>query len=288
MSTDRSPSELAEQLRLQRDAWTAAAPGWDRTFDTFEAFAGPLSLELARAARIADGDSVIDVGCGNGEPSLTVARIVGPSGRVVGVDLALPMVENARRRALGAGFANCTFHAGGAQDLAGLGPFDAAVSRFVLMLVPEPVAAARAIRSVLRPGARLAACVWGEGPEVPFCSVAPFALERALGVAPAAADAPGPLRLGKPGAFADVLRAGGFVDIEEHTRRVEPRFASVEDGVRFYTEGSGSVRRTLDAAGPEDRARFAEELARVLAAQRGADGSVVLTSTVRIAHGTAT
>ncbi len=287
MSAEHSSAELAEQLRLQREAWTAAAPGWDRTFDTFEAFAGPLSLELARTALIEDGDAVIDVGCGNGEPSLTVARIVGLSGRVVGVDLAEPMVENARRRALAAGFANCTFHARGAQDLAGLGPFDAAVSRFVLMLVPEPVAAARAIRSVLRPGARLAACVWGEGPEVPFCSVAPLALERSLGVAPAAADAPGPLRLGKSGALVDVLRAGGFVEVEERTRRLEPRFASVEEGVRFYVEGSGSVRRTLDAAGPAERARFADELARVLATHRGADGSIVLASTVRIVHGTA-
>lgn len=286
-AAERTPAELAEFLRLQRESWTAAASGWDRGFDLFEAFVGPLSLELARRARVEAGDAVLDVGCGNGEPSLTLARIVGPTGRVLGVDLAESMVEHARRRASTAGVANATFAARNAEDLSGLGPFDAAVSRFAIMLVPNPVAAARSIRSVLRPGARFAACVWGEGHEVPFCGAVPLALERALGVEPAAPDAPGPVRLGKPGAIGDVLRGGGFADVEEHALRIEPRFASVEEGVRYFTDVSGGARRALDARGPEDRARFAEELGRVLAARRGADGSIEFPSTVRIACGTA-
>lgn len=280
-------AESAEQLRLQRESWSAAAPGWDRWFEAFESFSRPLSLELARCAGVKPGDSVLDVGCGNGEPSLTVARIVGPTGHVLGIDLAEPMVEIARRRAAQAGLANAEFRALNAADLHGFRAFDAAVSRFVLMLAPEPIEAARAVCAVLRPGAHFAACVWGEGTEVPFCSVVPEVSQRVLGVAPPGPDAPGPVRLGRSGALSDVLRAGGFADVEEHALRVEPRFASAAEAARFYTEGSGGARRALEGREPAERARFVEALERALAAYALPDGSIAMPSTVRVASGRA-
>lgn len=287
MSGRPDASDPAELLRLQRESWSAAAPGWDLWFDSFEVFAGPLSLELGRLAGVVTGSRALDVGCGNGEPSLTIARIVGPTGSVLGIDLAEPMVESARRRAARAGVQNVEFRAQDAGGLAGPREFDAAVSRFVIMLAPEPVAVARAVLSVLRPGARFAACVWGEAAEVPYCALAPTLLQRVLGVEPPGPDAPGPVRLGKQSALAGVLRAGGFADVEEHVRSVEPRFASPAEGARFYCEGSGSARRALEGRSHADRALFAAELERALSAHRLPDGSVALPSQVRIARGTA-
>ncbi len=287
MTAHKGAEELAEWLRAQREGWSAAAASWDEWFDAFEAFAAPLTVELLARAQVESGLSVIDVGCGNGVPSLAAARRVAPNGRVTGVDLAQPMVENARRRAASAGIANAEFRVASADDLAGLGPFDAAISRFALMLVPDPDAAARSIRGVLRPGARFAACVWGTAPEVPFCAIAPATMRSALGIEPAAEDAPGPTRLGAPGRLADVLRAGGFSDVAEATLRVEPRFESVEEAARFYCEGSGTIRRALDARAAADRERFESALQRALSACRCDDGSVVMPSTVRIAVGRA-
>lgn len=284
-SGQRDPAQLAEWLRLQREGWSAAAPDWDRWFDSFENCAAPLTIELLTRARVEPGSSVLDIGCGNGVPALAAARLAGPNGRVLGVDLAPPMVEHARRRAAAAGVTNAEFVARSADDLAGLGPFDAAFSRFALMLVPDPIAAARSIRSVLRPGAHFAACVWGEGADVPFCTIAPAVLHTSLGVEPAAADAPGPVRLGRAGQLVEILRAGGFTDVAEVARRVEPHFASVAEAARFYCEGSGNVRRALESRDAEERAQFALDLERALVAHRQADGSVVMPSTVRIAHG---
>jgi len=282
-----SRPDPAESLRAQCDAWSAAAPGWDRYFHVFEAFAGPLGIELARLAHVDAGKRVLDVGCGNGEPSLAIARLVAQSGRVVGIDLAEPMVTIARRRATDARVRNVEFFARDASDLSGLGSFDAAVSRFAIMLTPEPAAVARAVHSVLRPGARFAACVWGEATEVPYCTIAPNVLQRVLHVDAPHPEAPGPVRLGKPGALEDVLRAGGFTDVVESVVRVEPSFASVDEGVRFYLEGSGAVRRALEGRTEAERALVLAELERALAKRREADGRVLLPSTVRIAHGTA-
>lgn len=277
----------ADWLRAQRENWSTSASGWDRAFDSFETWVGPLGSELARLARVAPGSSVIDVGCGNGAPTLELARLVGERGRVLGVDLAEPMVEIARRHARERGVANASFVARDAQDLSGLGPFDAAVSRFCVMLVPDPVAAARAVRSVLAPGARFAACVWGPGADVPFCGMVPIALQRALAIEPPGPDAPGPVRLGAEGALAAVLREGGFRAVVESTARVEPRFASMDDAVRHYGDASGGVKRALDARGPDERARFTRELERALAPHRASDGSIALTSLVRVAVGVA-
>jgi SAM-dependent methyltransferase len=285
MTTQSDAAQRAEWLRLQREGWSAAAPSWDEWFDAFEEFAAPLTLELLARCGAVAGARVLDVGCGNGVPAISAARSVGAKGRVVGIDLAEPMIEHAHKRAAAVGAPNVEFLARSAEVLAGLGPFDAAYSRFALMLVPDPVAAARAIRDVLRPGGRLAACVWGGEGEVPFCSIVPYVLRDTLDVAPPQPDAPGPLRLGRPGQLVDVLRAAGFVDVTEVTRRVEPRFASVADAARFYCEGSGSVRRALGGHGAEARARFVAGFERALTAYRRDDGSVVMPSTVRIASG---
>jgi len=230
---------------------------------------------------------VLDVGCGNGEPALTVARLVGAEGRVVGVDVAEPMLVNARRRAHAAGLGQVEFVARDSSDLGGLGTFDAAVSRFSIMLAPEPERATAAVRAVLRPGARFAACVWGEAHDVPFCALIPAALQAALGVAPPAADAPGPMRMGRKGRLADAFVAGGFVDVVESETRIHVRFASVADAVRYYLEGSGSVRRALDAYGADGEARLMAELERALDDRRGTDGEIRMPSLVRIARGTA-
>lgn len=285
--TNNPSTHHEEQLRAQREAWSAAAAGWDRAFDAFESFAGPLSRALAGEAGVVAGARVLDVGCGNGEPALTVARLVGPNGHVVGIDIAEPMLVNARRRAHAAGLAWTEFLARDSSDLAGLGAFDAAVSRFSIMLAPEPQAAAAAVRAALRPGARFAACVWGEEHDVPFCALIPRALQAALGVEPPAPDAPGPMRLGRQGRLAGVFAAGGFADVVESEHQVDARFATMADAVRYYLEGSGSVRRALDAHGEGGEARLTAELERALDDRRGTDGEIRMPSLVRIARGTA-
>lgn len=287
MNESASPPDPRDVLRAQCDAWSSAAPGWDRSFHLFEDFAGPIGLELARLANVSAGTRVLDVGCGNGEPTLALARLVEKLGRVVGIDLAEPMITIARRRAEEARVRNVEFQVRDASDLSGLGSFDAAVSRFAIMLTPDPVVAARAIHSVLGSGARFAACVWGEASEVPFCTIAPQVVQRVLHVEAPHPDAPGPVRLGKPGALENVLRAGGFTDVVESVVRVEPSFASVDEAVSFYLEGSGAVRRALEGRGDADRASVTAELERALVKRREADGRVRLPSTVRIAHGTA-
>jgi SAM-dependent methyltransferase len=119
-----------------------------------ESFCGvgyPLGL-----GEVLPGQSVLDLGSGPGMDTLLAARRVGPTGKVVGVDLCPEMVEKARRNALLLGLYNVEFVEAGVEKLPLADGFvDLVISNGVLNLCPDkPAVLAEAFR-VLRPGGRL-------------------------------------------------------------------------------------------------------------------------------------
>ncbi|WP_437989614.1 methyltransferase domain-containing protein [Sorangium sp. So ce145] len=112
-----------------------------------------MTERFLRDAGIAPGMRVLDVGCGRGDVSLMVARIVGEGGCVLGVDRDPAPIAVARRRAAELGLRRVAFEE---RDLGALSSaaerFDAAVGRRVLMYQPDPVAAVRAMAGAVRAG----------------------------------------------------------------------------------------------------------------------------------------
>ena len=124
----------------------------DEVVDRFVGVGNPFA-----AHRPVAGDRVLDVGCGSGLDSLVAARLVGSSGRVVGVDLSPEMLEPARRAAAMwtppiVGFQEADAERLPFEDAA----FDVVISNGALNLVPDKDAAFREIARVLRPGGVLA------------------------------------------------------------------------------------------------------------------------------------
>ena len=118
------------------------------------AFAGtgnPFSL-----GRITLGENVVDVGSGAGIDSLVAARMTGPAGKVVGVDMTAEMQERARNAAAEAGLGNVEFKDGYAESLPVPDEWaDVVISNGVLNLVPDKSAALAAMYRALKPGVRL-------------------------------------------------------------------------------------------------------------------------------------
>src|SRR4051812_37997539 len=164
-----------------RKVWDAACPGWEASLEYFERGAAPVTARLLELAGLRPGQSVLDVATGHGEPALTAASVVVPTGRVIGVDLSPRMVEAARARAKGTDQA--TFAEADLEDLDGLeaGGFDAVLSRFGLMFAVDHVATFRTLARRLRPGGVLAAAVWGP-PDQHLMSVGPMALGERVGL----------------------------------------------------------------------------------------------------------
>ena len=111
-----------------------------------------LTRRLLNEAGVRRGMKVLDIGSGAGDVSFILAELVGPSGKVIGVDSNAEILETARVRAKEAGFANVEFLAGDARTLDVGGDFDALVGRLVLMYMADPAAALKQLTQRLCPG----------------------------------------------------------------------------------------------------------------------------------------
>ena len=123
----------------------------DRLIDQARFF-GDLTDEVLRRAGIEPGMRVLDVGCGAGDVSFLAARLVGPTGAVIGVDRSAEAVAVAERRARGAGLGNVSFVVGDLSELTLTDPVDALVGRLVLMYLGDPAGVLRRLLEHVRPG----------------------------------------------------------------------------------------------------------------------------------------
>jgi len=115
-----------------------------------------LTERLFREAGIGPGQRVLDLGSGVGDVAMLVARIVGPSGEVVGIERDTRSIARARARVAEAGSSNVEFVQSDVFQIPDRKPFDAAVGRFILEFVPNPVAVLRYVSRLVRPGGVLA------------------------------------------------------------------------------------------------------------------------------------
>ena len=107
---------------MQRDQeiinrWKSSAPFWEKHRDVIRGMFAPVTQALIEDAEIGSEDSVLDVATGPGEPALSVAALVGPKGKVFGVDPIQGMVAAARSVVVRLGLKNAKFDVAFADDL---------------------------------------------------------------------------------------------------------------------------------------------------------------------------
>ena len=123
----------------------------EATVESFAGVANPHAL-----GRIEEGATVVDLGCGAGTDLLIAAQMVGPSGKVIGVDMTASMLARARASAAEMGLTNVELHEGLIESLpVPDGSVDVVISNGVIDLVPDKDAVFDEIDRVLRPGGRL-------------------------------------------------------------------------------------------------------------------------------------
>jgi arsenite methyltransferase len=123
----------------------------DAAVESFAGVANPFALR-----KLSKGERVVDVGSGGGFDSLVAAHQVGPTGRVVGVDMTEEMLTKSRATAAKLGLANVEFREGLAEDLPVQdGWADIVISNGVINLCADKKAVFSEIFRVLRPGGRL-------------------------------------------------------------------------------------------------------------------------------------
>jgi ubiquinone/menaquinone biosynthesis C-methylase UbiE len=236
-------------------------------------FFTPMGAELVRRAAIRPGEHVLDVGCGRGAVLLSAAAAAGPTGRVVGIDLAPSMVE--LTTAATAHLPGVTVQTGDAQQPAfGPGTFDVVTAGLVLFFLPDPPAAVAAYRELLRPGGRLA-----------FSSFAEFdpRYERAMKALAAHTGTP-QRREQAPGMFRSEESLRAALSDWSRLRITEliqvSRFTGIEQWLTWVATHGG---RAVLAAVPAERLAAATAAAEAeLTGARADDGTIQLTTTIRV------
>jgi SAM-dependent methyltransferase len=112
----------------------------------------PATEHLLRRAGIAPGMRVLDVGCGAGDVTLAIARLVGPAGSALGVDANPDVLDEARKRAADEGLDNASFTVATLPRVELDEPVDALVGRLIIAHLPDRVNAVRELTKLVRPG----------------------------------------------------------------------------------------------------------------------------------------
>jgi ubiquinone/menaquinone biosynthesis C-methylase UbiE len=152
--------EPVERAKARAAAtYNAAADHYDHAANAFWERFGRSTVERLD---LKPGQRVLDVCCGSGASAIPAAEAVGPSGLVLGVDLAENLLALARAKAERQGLGHATFQFGDMLDLnLADASYDAVVCVFGIFFVPDMTAAARELWRVVAPGGTLAITTWG-------------------------------------------------------------------------------------------------------------------------------
>jgi SAM-dependent methyltransferase len=241
---------------------------WVELADLMDVPLEPYGLRAMDALALQRGIRVLDVGCGCGATTLELARRVGDSGLVVGVDISTPMVEMARERAATAGISHARFEVADAARAQLDGPFDAVFSRFGVMFFEKPVDAFANIRRSMRRGARLGFVCWQARSENPWNLLPYEAAQQVVQLpAPPGPRTPGGAAFAEPEYVQEVLGAAGFAGIQVEPFVLDQPMAGGTDldaVVDVAINLSQPIAAAVRSASPDDRARVADAIGSAL------------------------
>jgi SAM-dependent methyltransferase len=274
--TDQNPDNL-KMKNEQKLAWDDSAEGWKRWWPTFERAAQRVNDRLVELAGARAGHVVLDIATGSGEPALTAAGAVGPSGRVVAVDMSAGMLKIARERIEASGLRNVELIESDAESLKlDDHSLDAVLCRWGLMFMPDVDGLLQRLHRALKADGRIATAVWSSADKVPICSLARDAIRQITGVTPPP-NAPDPLKLADTSILERALKGAGFREVTIERMTVTFEFPSA-DGFADFRSAIGGTRAALAARTPEIRKQLRDAMVNSARAHAGADGVVRLSN----------
>ncbi len=273
MSTQ--PFDPAKYKAGQQKEWGRAAPGWKNWWQIIESGLQPISDRMMELARIRPGQHVLDIATGIGEPAVTAARLVGPGGQVLAIDLSAPMLEIARERVIELGLNNITFRELDAEKLdLPEQSFDAIFSRLGLMFLPNLQEALEKMRKLLVPGGRLVGAVWGAPQKVPFASLPMNVAMRMLQVPLPQPGLPGTFSLADPDRVTHLLTQAGFTEVRTEPMILVSEWASIDEYIRFLHEVLIQINALLAQYPVEQQAEVWQAIADGAQQFTASDGSI--------------
>jgi ubiquinone/menaquinone biosynthesis C-methylase UbiE len=242
-----------------RTTWNEAAGTYQRLLRNLEPYGFDLLARVDPKVR----ERCLDLATGPGEPAMAIARMVGPEGKVTGIDLSEEMVALATRLAKERRIPNVGFLVMDASRLDFPdATFDLITSRFGFQIFTDPEAVAREAHRVLTAKGRIGVSVWSTAEKAPaiHAVVGPmleFAEPDETGYLPT------PYELGGPGEMAKLLEEAGFQEAKEERKTHRLSFRDEDEYIEAFVGGTPlghSIREEDPATQEKILARTRENL----------------------------
>ncbi len=229
-----------------------------------------------------EGIRVLDVGCGFGDSTIAIARMVGGKGEVVGIDCADRFIAAAKADAAEAGASNTDFFVADASISDLRGPYDEAFARFGTMFFNLLGAAMINIRRSLKPGGRFTQVVWRKREDNAFLYDAELCVKRFVPVVSheettAVHCGPGPFSMAGPDMVSDMMQATGWERVTFERFDCDISIGrDLDEAVQFAMAygPAGEIIRLAEEEGEKQVPVIMEALAEAFAGYVREDGSV--------------
>jgi len=264
-------TEMTEEFSYRADA----AAGYDRAFHHVSTHYVPFLLQ---AARLASGESVLDIATGTGIAAEAALAVVGTSGSVTAADISPEMVEKARQRLAQAPNASVAVEDGQALSFRNE-TFDVVLCSLGSMFFPEPARGLSEFYRVLSPSGRAAVSV-AASPSRSYNGRINVVLARYVPSLAKATDRT--FALCDAAKLVSLFANAGFGDVETHTERHSFTLPSFDAYYAPYERGGGSTGQALVSLPTEVRHAIREEVRREL---NDTGGPVEVDTEIRIASG---
>ena len=259
------PAKIQTFRESLHQEWTGdrTVAAWRKWHSQIAAFTRGATEAILESAHLRPGMRVLDLASGVGDPALSIAGRVAPTGRVTATDLGPGMMSLAEELARKKGLTNIEFREASAESL----PFpdesyEVLTCRFGIMFFPDLPKALRECFRVLKRGGRAAFVAWGKKEQPFFTTTAGIVLKH-VPVPPPPPDPDGPslFMFGERDRLRRALEAAGFSNVQEEYRIIPGRWASsIEEYWEQFTEVAAPFRPLLDQLAPEKLAQAQSEI----------------------------
>ena len=252
-SPDFDPIKYKESTRQQ---WERVAEAWNSWSPTLQRWLEPVTEAMLEMARIGPGSRVLDVAGGSGEPALSAATRIGPTGYVLSTDMSANLVrlalENAHAQGLDAERFEARVMDGEHLDLPDAS-FDAVLSRLGLIYFPDRNQALLEIRRVLKPGGWVVLASFTTPQANPFFSIPISIIRRRAQLLAPPPGSPGPFSLGSQDVMEDAFQRAGFQNAQLCVIQAPLRLTDATECVHFEQESYGALHEMLAGVSQAER-----------------------------------
>ena len=241
---------MSEVNKNQKDFWSGKGGDiWVERQNAMDTMLSPLGEAALNKLNFNEEENVLDIGCGCGHTTLNIAKRIGPSGNVTGLDISEPMLKRAKESAVEMSITNTSFKCVDVQteDL-GDQFYSAAFSRFGVMFFEDSIAAFKNINKSLISGGYLSFVCWQSPAVNPWQSLFIQEVKKFLDLPSPPPRSPGPFAFMESEYVSSILEESKFQDITIEGHEAEVNMfsgRSLSDSVKDYISINPVVTQML-------------------------------------------